>query len=322
MSGEADLGLFGAIRILSADVATDPIFGVTGYGCNVSTANSCTSVTPTDGVFKRLNMISQKMSFSLNRDRYMGATVASANNYIGFTLQNQTGDAHTTTLSVVGLAAGTYPVSVGGTSAASVIATSGKPTVISLAVGTAATSAVMIGTGCSSSVGGAGGGSGSTGTGGSTGSTGTGGSTGSTGTGGTTTGLGGANGTGGVTGTGGSVTGTGGNTTGSGGTTTTGTGGSTTGSGGSTGAGGASARGGATGTGAGGTSNSGGTTGTGTGGNATGEGGAGATGEAGASGCSCATAANAKGGSWATLFGLAFGLAAMRGRGRRRSRRS
>ena len=35
MSGEADLGLFGAIRILSADVANDPVFGLTGYGCNV-----------------------------------------------------------------------------------------------------------------------------------------------------------------------------------------------------------------------------------------------------------------------------------------------
>jgi hypothetical protein len=28
MTGEADLGLFGAIRILSADVANDPIFGL------------------------------------------------------------------------------------------------------------------------------------------------------------------------------------------------------------------------------------------------------------------------------------------------------
>ena len=28
MSGEADLGLFGALRILSADVANDPIFGL------------------------------------------------------------------------------------------------------------------------------------------------------------------------------------------------------------------------------------------------------------------------------------------------------
>ncbi len=35
MAGEADLGLFGAIRILSADVANDPVFGLIGYGCDV-----------------------------------------------------------------------------------------------------------------------------------------------------------------------------------------------------------------------------------------------------------------------------------------------
>ena len=237
---------------------------MTGYGCNVSSANSCTSVTPTDGVFKRLNMISQKLSFSLNRDRYTGATVSSANNYLGFTLQNQTGDAHTTTLTVVGLAAGTYPVSVGGTSAASVTAASGKPTVISLSVGTAATSAVLIGIGlrqlgrrrrrqrAAPAARPARGGT--------------------TGTGGTTTGAGGTTGTGGVTGTGGSAPGRAARPApaaappATGGTTTTGTGGTT-------GAGGASATGGATGTGAGGANGTGGTTGTGTGGNATGEGG-------------------------------------------------
>jgi len=301
MTGEADLGLFGAIRILSADVANDPIFGLTGYGCNVSSANSCTSVTPTDGVFKRLNMISQKMSFSLNRDRYSGATVSSANNYLGLTLQNQTGDAHTTTLTVVGLAAGTYPVSVGGTSAASVTAASGKPTVVSLAVGTAATSAVLIGTGCGSSVGGAGGSGGSTGAGGTTG------------TGGTTTGVGGAKVTGGTTGT----TGTGGSVSGTGGTT--GTGGSVTGAGGTTGAAGASSSGGATGTGTGGTNGSGGTTTAGSGGSGTDAGGAGGSGESASSGCACATVPHARGGSWATLFGLVLGLAAMRGRGRRRA---
>ena len=315
MSGEADLGLFGALRILSADVANDPIFGLTGYGCNVSSANSCTSVTPTDGVFKRLNMISQKLSFSLNRDRYTGATVSSANNYLGFTLQNQTGDAHTTTLTVVGLAAGTYPVSVGGTSAASVTAASGKPTVISLAVGTAATSAVLIGTGCGSSVGGAGG------------------------TGGTTAPAarrapaarpapaarrrawaerrGPAASPAPAAASPGRAA------------PSPAPAAAPPGRAAPPPPGPAARRaqaeraraGAASGTGTGGANGTGGTTGTGTGGSATGEGGTGGTGETGSSGCACATAANAKGGSWATLFGLALGLTAMRGRGRRRSPR-
>ena len=45
------LGLFGALRILSADVVTDPIFGLFGYGSDVSMAGGCYSVTPKDGVF-------------------------------------------------------------------------------------------------------------------------------------------------------------------------------------------------------------------------------------------------------------------------------
>jgi MYXO-CTERM domain-containing protein len=233
MSGEADLGLFGALRILSADVTNDPIFGLTGYGCNVSSANSCTSVTPTDGVFKRLNMISQKLSFTLNRDRYAGATVSSTNDYLGFTLQNQTGDAHTTTLTVVGLAAGSYAVSVGGRSAGSASAASGRPTVIALSVGAGATSSVQIGSGCGSAVGGASGSSGSGGSSASGGGSGNGGggsaSAGSAGSGGHIGSGGNGSGSAGRPGGGGSSSG-GGNGSGGGGSGGSGSG---TGGGGS-----------------------------------------------------------------------------------------
>jgi MYXO-CTERM domain-containing protein len=295
MSGEADLGLFGALRILSADVASDPIFGLVGYGCDVSTANSCTSVTPTDGVFKRLNMISQKMSFSLNRDRYTGATVGSASNYLGFTLQNQTGDAHTTTLTVVGLPAGSYAVSVGGSSAGSVTATGGKPTVISLSVGAGATSAVQIGSGCNGSVGGA---SGSSGTGGSTGSGGSSGSGGSTGSGGTT----GSGGSGSGGSNSGGSSGTGGNS------------GSGSGSGGSPGSGGN----GSGGNGSGGSNGSGSGGSTGSGGSGSGTGGSGAAAETGSGGCACATAGGNDGFPGAWLL-AALAAATLRRRTRRRA---
>jgi MYXO-CTERM domain-containing protein len=150
MSGEADLGLFGALKILSADVAVDPIFGLYGYGCNVQQTGSCYAITPTDGVFKRLNLITQKLYMEINRDRYTGATISTANDYVGFTLQNQTPSAaHTTTLTLVGLAAGTYPVTVGGTSAGSVTATAGQTATVPLSVGTDATYTVTVGSGCS-----------------------------------------------------------------------------------------------------------------------------------------------------------------------------
>ena len=165
MAGEADLGLFGAIRILSADVAVDPTFGLYGYGADVTEAGTCYQITPHDGVFKRLNLITQKLHMDLNRDQYTGATVSTTNDYIGFTLNNQlTSAAHTTTVTLTGLAAGTYAVSLDGTSASSVTATAGQPTVVTLSIGTNATYAVRIGTGCDSSTTGAGGASGASGT--------------------------------------------------------------------------------------------------------------------------------------------------------------
>jgi hypothetical protein len=139
----------------------DPIFGLYGYGCNVAQVGGCYSITPQDGVFKRLNLITQKFHMDLNRDRYTGATVSTTNDYLGFTLENQTpSTAHTTTLTLTGLAAGTYAVSVGGTSAAAVTATSGAPMVVSLSIGTDATYAVQIGTGCGGTTSGTDGGDG------------------------------------------------------------------------------------------------------------------------------------------------------------------
>jgi hypothetical protein len=152
MAGEADLGLFGAIRILSADVAVDPIFGLYGYGCNVSQSGSCYAITPLDGVFKRLNLISQKISMVLNRDRYSGATASTAGDYLGFTLVNQMPSAaHTTTLTLTGMKAGTYPVSVDGSNVGSATAVAGQSTTVSLSIGTNSTYAVQIGSGCANS---------------------------------------------------------------------------------------------------------------------------------------------------------------------------
>jgi MYXO-CTERM domain-containing protein len=186
MAGEADLGLFGAVRILSADVAVDPIFGLFGYGSDVSQSGTCTSVTPRDGVFKRLNLITQKFHMDLDRDRYKGATVSQTNNYLGFTLQNQTGDAHSTHLTLEGLPAGSYAVTVGGTAAAAVTATAGKSTVVTLAVGAGATSDVTI-SGSGSTCTGVGGATG----GGTAGAGGTSGGAGTTGMGGAAGGVGG-----------------------------------------------------------------------------------------------------------------------------------
>ena len=76
MSGEADLALFGAIRIASSDVSVDPVFGLTGYGCEVTYNGGSYSVTPLDGVYHRLNLINEKVSLELTQDQYSSAVVS------------------------------------------------------------------------------------------------------------------------------------------------------------------------------------------------------------------------------------------------------
>ncbi|MFC5530541.1 DUF5695 domain-containing protein [Cohnella yongneupensis] len=140
MSGEADLGLFGAIRILSSDVAVDPIFGLYCYGCDVTASGGNYSVTPKDGVGQKLNLITQKLNMTLERDKFTAATVATAKNFVNFTLQNVTaGTAHTTKVTFTGLAAGTYQILVNNAAVGSVNATAGGTTTVNLSIGTAAT---------------------------------------------------------------------------------------------------------------------------------------------------------------------------------------
>ena len=55
-SGESDEGLYGSLLSISADVATDPVFGLTGYGSTVSKSGGKYTITPLDGVGKRINV--------------------------------------------------------------------------------------------------------------------------------------------------------------------------------------------------------------------------------------------------------------------------
>ncbi len=145
MSGEADLGLFGAIKILSADVAVDPIFGLYCYGCDVTESGGNYVVTPKDGVFQKLNLITQKLGMALERDTYTSATVAKARNAVSFTLKNATpGAAHTTKVAFTGLTPGSYNVLINGASAGSVTAVNGQTATVSLSIGTAATYTVQL----------------------------------------------------------------------------------------------------------------------------------------------------------------------------------
>lgn len=114
MSGEADTGLFGAMHILSSDVVTDPVFGLFGYGCNVTDDGEHYNVTPLDGLYTRLNFINEKLYIKLGRDQYSNAVVSKNNDSIQLTMKNVEKTAHNTDIELTGLKADSYQVSVGG----------------------------------------------------------------------------------------------------------------------------------------------------------------------------------------------------------------
>lgn len=142
MSGESDLGLFGAMEILSADIATDNIFGLFGYGCEVKEVRGTYNVVPLDGVASRLNLINEKIYIELESDRYNSASVRKNGSIIRLTLENLEGTAHNTEITVTGLPEGSYRLIADGKEIA-IIKAAGE-TVFSVPVSEADTCSVEI----------------------------------------------------------------------------------------------------------------------------------------------------------------------------------
>ncbi len=128
LSGEADLGLFGAMRILSSDVVTDPVFGLFGYGCDVTLNAGVYTITPKDGLYKRLNLLDEMYFIEFERDQYHAATVAKDGKSLSFTVKNLTSTAHLSKLTLSGLPAGAYSVAVGGVDVGNFRSADGKCT--------------------------------------------------------------------------------------------------------------------------------------------------------------------------------------------------
>lgn len=132
MAGEADLGLFGALQILSADVANDPVFGVFGYGCEVDAANGMYRITPLDGLQTRLNLIEEQLYIELDRDKYTYAEVAKDCTEVELTIKNLEKTEHNTEVSITGLEDGAYSIVVAGQEAGTFKAEKGKTSTISV----------------------------------------------------------------------------------------------------------------------------------------------------------------------------------------------
>jgi hypothetical protein len=144
MAGEADLGLFGALQILSSDVTIDPVFGLFGYGCNVTEEGDIYRVTPLDGLYTRLNFMNQDLYIELDRDQYTEAKVAKDNTSIELFMKNLEGTAHDTDININGLKPGSYRVSVNGSVTGSFQAVADETSKVSIPLPKAASAKVLI----------------------------------------------------------------------------------------------------------------------------------------------------------------------------------
>ncbi|MFD1124864.1 DUF5695 domain-containing protein [Lentilactobacillus raoultii] len=99
-SGEGDLALFGALQVLSADVANDPIFGLVGYGATVTDSGSNYDITPTDGMYQRLNLINDQLAYEFTADQYTHAIISKDHHSATFSVKNVAKQAHTLQLTI------------------------------------------------------------------------------------------------------------------------------------------------------------------------------------------------------------------------------
>jgi hypothetical protein len=118
-SAEEDVGYCAAIRTHATIVTKDPIFGEFAYGGMLTRSGNAVSVIPRDGLRVRFHVVrgDQRLHLELDHDgfaREQPVVVADDLSRIQFALENRTGRAHTTGLSIEGLPAGEYDVIVGG----------------------------------------------------------------------------------------------------------------------------------------------------------------------------------------------------------------
>jgi hypothetical protein len=147
-SAEEDVGYCGALRTHATIVAVDPIFGEIAYGGLLTRRGRSVEVIPRDGVRVPFHVVrgTERFHMTLDHDGYAKERPIVVDDGLGgirFTVENRTGRAHETLLTVAGLPAGQYRVSVGGRQIATLRggATEEK---VSLPIGAAPTAEVSL----------------------------------------------------------------------------------------------------------------------------------------------------------------------------------
>ncbi|MFC1600842.1 DUF5695 domain-containing protein [Candidatus Sumerlaeota bacterium] len=123
--GEIDLGYIGALRSAGTIVTEDPLFGLIAYGGLLAQTPAGFEVIPKDGLRRRLHILlgNHRLHILLDRDGFAEEKPVFFNTestQISFTLENRTGDKHTTRIALSGLAAGSYKVAIAGQESVSI----------------------------------------------------------------------------------------------------------------------------------------------------------------------------------------------------------
>jgi hypothetical protein len=139
-SAEEDVGYCGALRTHATIVTRDPVFGEFAYGGVLTRAGGAVSVVPRDGLRVRFHVIrpstsargalssvegrdDQRLHMELDHDGFakeQPIVVSDALDRLEFVLENRTGGAHETGLSLAGLPGGTYTATIDGRPAGTV----------------------------------------------------------------------------------------------------------------------------------------------------------------------------------------------------------
>jgi hypothetical protein len=146
-SAEEDVGYCGALRAHATIVTRDPVFGEFAYGGLLTRSAGAVSVVPRDGLRVRFHVIrdEQRLHLELDHDGFakeQPVVVSDTLDRLQFTIENRTGGAHETGLSIAGLPAGQYAVTVDGRRVADL--QGGAQTIIRLPIGSAAATRVGI----------------------------------------------------------------------------------------------------------------------------------------------------------------------------------
>lgn len=101
-SGEAELGIYGSLLLISSDIVTDPVFGLFGYGALVTDEGDSYSIIPKDGFGRRINLIDEKIYLVSENDKIESAEIQKDGKAFTLQLSNPTGKEHASKIAIDG----------------------------------------------------------------------------------------------------------------------------------------------------------------------------------------------------------------------------